>query len=120
MAVIGEEAFEVDLVRAAFGELKADRLNETLGLLVLDFSAVNCVMHAAQVDEIERSSAENEHRLEIEGVLDGREVVDKTALVRKLELANSRELIVNRCGICEQVGIVLNAAAQADLLLRNF
>ena len=120
MAVIGEEAFEVDLVRTTFGELEADRLDKSLGLLVLNFSAVNCVMHAAKVDEIERSSAEHEHRLEVERVLDGRKVVDKTTLVRKLELADSRELIVNRCGICEQVGIVLNAAAQADLLLRNF
>ena len=120
MAMIGEEAFEVDLVRAAFGLGEADRFDKSLGLLVLDLSEVIGVMNAAEVNEIERASSEHEERFKVKCVGHGGDVIDHTALIGELELRHAAKLVVNCCRIREQIGIVFYAAAQAIFLLRYF
>lgn len=120
MAMIGEEALEVDLVGAALGLREADRFDKSLGLLVLDLSEVICVMNAAEVNEIESSSSEHEERFKVKCVGHGGDVIDHTALIGELKLRYSAKLVVDRSRIREQVGIVFYAAAQAIFLLRNF
>ncbi len=119
MTMVGKEALEVDLVGVGLGLFKADGFDKAFGLLVLDLALIEGVMNAAKVDEIERSSAENEHSLKVEAVLDGCEVIDDTALVGQLELANTRELVIDGSRIREQIGIVFYVTVQADLLLRK-
>ena len=119
MAMVGKESLEVDLIRVGVGLFKADGFDEAFGLLIGNITEKERVMHAAEVDEIERTSTEDEESLEVERTLNGREIVEHTALIGELELANADELVVNCCGICKQIGIVLYAAAQADLFLRE-
>ena len=78
MAMIGEEAFEVDLVGAALGLREADRFDKSLGLLVLDLSEVICVMNAAEVDEIENGAPHQKERLKIIKSHRGGDVFDKS------------------------------------------
>ena len=120
MTMVGEEAVEVDFERAAIGFLKADGFKETLVLLVDDFSAIDCVMHTAKVDEVERASAENEECLKIVRIDGGSNIKNESALCGKLELRNTAKLVVNCCRICEQVGIKGNVASLADFLLLGF
>ena len=119
MTMIGKEAFEVDLIRAFLGFFKSYGFDKTLGLLVLYLALIESVMNAAKVDEVERTSSEDKHCFEIKSVINGSEIVEDTALVGELELANTRELVIDGSRIREQIGVVFYVTAQADLLLRK-
>ena len=118
--MIGEEAIEVDLVRATFSLREADSLYQSFCLLVLYLAKVVRVMYTAEVDKIERSSAEHEKCLKIKCIGCGGDIVNHSALIGELELRDAAQLIVNSRGVSEQVGIVFYATAQAIFLLRYF
>ena len=80
------------------------------------------VMNAAEINKIESASAHNEKRLKEVAliILCRSKIADDASLCAELELANSREHAVHLRGICEQIGLELNSALAADVLLLGF
>ena len=85
-------------------------------------------MNAAEVNEIERSSAHDEHRLKITrlscprilgggAVADLCEIVKLTALACQLELTDAHQLVLHRGGVRQQIGMVGDVASLTQLLL---
>ena len=114
MTMVGEEAIEVYL-KFSLGVLRKSNCLEQRFVLYLAHEIGT--VDSAQVDKIQRTSAHNEHRLEVVEVKRGGKVVYKTAVCGHLELANARKAVVYRGGISERVGIILNSALVAYLLL---
>ena len=117
MTMIGEESFKIYLEAARFGLIKSDSLEQGF---VLDLAHVYCVMNACEIDEIERTSAHNEQRLEILQLLAGCDIVNETATVGELELRDARKFSVGICCVSEQIGIEFHAASLAERLLFFF
>ena len=120
MTMVGEEAVEIYLKRAVIELFKSNGTDKTLLFLGFRRALVDGVVNTAEVDKIKSSSAENKESLKIEGVNGGSYIVNKSALGGKLELRHSTKLAVNRCGVCEKVGLELDVAFFADFLLLGF
>ena len=114
-----EEAYEVDLVATALVLLKSDSADHSL---VGEVCIEEGVMYSAEINEIESASAHNEKRLkEIARVILCRsKIADDSPLCAELELANARKHAVHFGRICEQIGLELNSAFAADVLLLGF
>ena len=112
--MIGEEALQIDAPHALLILLEADRLEKRL---IVGLSQEAGIMNTAQIDEIECSSTQHEHGLKILHADDGGKIVKLAALRGKLELANAAKLAVHGGGVCQKIGIIRNAATEADFLL---
>jgi hypothetical protein len=77
-------------------------------------------VNSAKVNEIQRSSAENEHSFKIVCIKSGSNVINKTAFIGKLELRNASKLSVDGCRVSEKVGLIFYTAKLADFLLLGF
>ena len=113
MAVIGEEALEVDRPNAVVALLEAYLPEKQLIALSREHGEV----YAAEIDEVKSTSAHNEESLVIAVVESWGDIRKNSALVGELELTNACQTVVNGCGISQHIGIELNAAKSADALL---
>ena len=114
MTMVGEESLEVYLEFSLVILLKSYCLKESRVLhLAHEIGAVD----TAEVDKVQRTSAHNEHCLEIFKIKRGGEVVYKTAVRGHLELANARKAVIYCGGIRQRVGIVFHSALMTYLLL---
>jgi len=115
--MVGEKAFEIDEIFAVIRLFKAHGFDKSLGLLIGNRADEGCAMYTAEVDKIERSSAEDEKSLEIERAVCGGEVVNNSALIGELELADAHKDVVYGCAVSEQIGLEFNVTFFADILL---
>ena len=120
MTMVGKEAGEVKLKRAAIGFLKADSLEKSLLVLGFNRAFIDSIVNAAEVNKIESSSAKHEKCFKIIGADSGGNVKNESSLGGKLKLRNAAKLAVNRYGVGEKVGIIGYAAELADFLLLCF
>ena len=111
---------EIDRKAAVIGFFEADSLYKALLFLVLNLAYVGGKVYAAEVDKVERCSAEHEHSLEIVGIGGLSNIKNKTALGGELELRNTAELVVNGRRISKKVGLEGCVAGFADAFLLRF
>ena len=86
-------------------------------LFCFDIAAEKCVMHAAEVDEVERCASHYEKRFKIVLALGATDVADDTAALCYLELTHAYELSVDICAVREAIGIKIHGAIFAVLFL---
>ena len=114
MTVVGEKSFEVYLKLTLLSLFEAYLEYQRL---VLRASFVGSEMDSAKVNEIQCASAHEEQSVSAVKIVSGSKVVNNTALVGELELANSRKSVVDVSGVSQQIGVVFYSAFNADLLL---
>ena len=98
MTVVCEKSLKIDFKNSVVVLFEAYLRKQGF---VGDLSRVLCEMNSAKVNEIKRSATHNEQCVTAVKIGGGREIVDYTALIGELELAHSREPVVNRCGVRE-------------------
>ena len=113
MAVIGEEALEVDRPNAVVALLEAYLPEKQLVARSREHGEV----YAAEVDEVKSASAHNEQSVAVVVVEGSGEVVYDAALVRQLKLTYSRKSIVYGYRVSQQVGVKFHTAQLTDVLL---
>ena len=125
VTVICEESFQIDAPRTVVPLGKSDGTEQSL---IRHLTRIHRVMNAAEIYEIQRTSAHDEHGLKVaclscllvlglRSVTDLCKVIDDAALIGELELADSNQLVLYCGGICQQIGVVLYVATCAKLFL---
>ena len=117
VAVIGKEALEIYLIDILLVLFKAYRAQK---IVIGIFAYKKRLVDTAKIYEIKSASSHNEKRFKIVCACDGGQIVYHTALIGELELTNSRQLVINRCGVSQKLGVKFYVAFFAYLLLESF
>lgn len=104
MAVVCEKSFEIYAKLTVLVLFEAYLKQKRL---VGDLTYVFCGVYVAKIDKVECAASHNEQSLTRVKVRRGCDIVYHAALVRELELANSRQTVVDVCRVCKQIGIVI-------------
>ena len=115
--MVFKKALEVYLKYALVVLLEADGAEKSC---VLDLSYKLCLMYAAEINEVESSSAHNKHRLKVVDAGNCCEVVDKSAFGGNSELADADKLAVHCSLISQSIRNKLSTASLCGAFLLLF